>query len=105
MDCSAIKAFPKAIIRSEILKESVIYQEILLEGNAEGIAEGEAKGKAETARQIAINMMRSNISVDLIAQFTGLTLKQVQKLQKLSTKESKSPKSTKTKRRNTSSLE
>ncbi len=88
------------------MKESVIYQEILLEGKAEGIVEGEArgiakgeaKGKTEERNQIAQNMMRSNISVELIAQFTGLTLKQVQKLQKLSAKKGQSPKSAKTKR-------
>jgi predicted transposase YdaD len=74
------------------MKESVIYQEILLEGKAEGIAEGEAKGKTKERNQIAINMMRSNISVELIAQFTELTLKQVQKLQKLSAKKAQQPK-------------
>jgi predicted transposase YdaD len=67
------------------MKESVIYQEILLEGEAKG----EAKGKAEAANQIALNMLRSNVSVDLITQFTGLTLKQVQKLQKNSEKQAK----------------
>jgi predicted transposase/invertase (TIGR01784 family) len=100
------KEIIQRLLRSEIMKESVIYQEILLEGKAEGraegIAEGEAKGlvkgKAETARQIAINMMLSNISGELVAQFTGLTLKQVQKLQKLSAKQPKSPKSTRQKR-------
>jgi predicted transposase/invertase (TIGR01784 family) len=84
------------------MKESVIYQEILLEGEAKGLAKGEArgiaKGKAETARQIALNMMHSNISGDLVAQFTGLSLKEVQKLQKLSAKKAQSPKTAKTKR-------
>jgi hypothetical protein len=42
-------------------------------------------------------MLHSNVSIDLIAQFTGLTLKQVQKLQKLAKKESQMPKSSKTK--------
>ncbi|WP_211167663.1 ribbon-helix-helix domain-containing protein [Pseudanabaena yagii] len=71
------------------MKESVIYQEILLQGKAEG--------KAETANQIATNMLLSNISVELVAQFTGLTLKQVEKLKKLSQK-TKIPKSSKPKR-------
>jgi predicted transposase/invertase (TIGR01784 family) len=95
------KEIIQRLLRSEIMKESVIYQEILLEGEAKGKAEGEAKGKAEgeakAANQIALNMLCSNISIDLIAQFTGLTLKQVQKLQKLSKKESQMPKSSKTK--------
>jgi predicted transposase/invertase (TIGR01784 family) len=100
------KEIIQKLLRSDIMKESVIYQEILLEGEAkgkaEGIAEGEAKGlakgKAETAKQIAINMMRSNISGDLVSQFTGLSLKEVQKLQKLSAKKAQTPKSAKTKR-------
>ena len=90
------------------MKESVIYQEILLEGltegEARGLAKGEAKGEANASNKIALNMLRSNMSIDLVAQFTGLTLKQVQKLQKLSAKQSKPPKSTKTKRRNASPL-
>jgi predicted transposase/invertase (TIGR01784 family) len=92
------KEIIQRLLRSEIMKESVIYQEILLEGEAKGLAKGKAEGKAETARQIAINMMRSNISGDLVAQFTGLSLKEVQKLQKLSAKKAQTPKSTKTKR-------
>ena len=100
------KEIIQRLLRSEIMKESVIYQEILLEGEAKGlakgeargIAKGEAKGKAETARQIALNMMQSNISGDLVAQFTGLSLKEVQKLQKLSAQKAQSPKSAKTKR-------
>jgi len=77
------------LLRSEIMKESVIYQEILMEGEARG----EARGKTETANQIAQNMLRSDMSVDLIAQFTGLSLKQVQKLQSLLTQQV-SPKKT-----------
>ncbi|NMF59564.1 hypothetical protein [Pseudanabaena yagii] len=73
------------------MKESVIYQAILQEGMAEGIAEG----KAETTKQLALNMLRSNIAVDLVVQITGLSLKQVQKLQKTSTKPPKASKSPK----------
>jgi predicted transposase/invertase (TIGR01784 family) len=108
------KEIIQRLLRSEIMKESVIYQEILLEGKAKGLAEGEAKGlakgeakglakgeakgEAKASNQIALNMLRSNIALDLVTQFTGLTLKQVQRLQKLSTKPSKMPKSSKTKR-------
>ena len=85
----------RKIFRSEIMRESVIYQEILEEGEAKGIAKGEAKGKAETTKQIALNMLRSNIAVDLVVQITGLSIKQVQKLQKTSTKPPKTAKSLK----------
>lgn len=78
----------KRILRREFMKESVTYQEILQEGLAEGLAQGrvegeargEARGKAEAVNQIALNMLRSNISPDLIAQFTGLSLEQIQEL-------------------------
>ncbi len=69
------------------MKESVIYQEILLEGKVEG--------KAEASNEIALNMLNSGVSIDLVAKFTGLSLKQVQKLQKLATKKTKMPKSPK----------
>jgi predicted transposase/invertase (TIGR01784 family) len=90
------------LLRSEIMKESPIYQDILLEGKAEGkaegLAKGKAEGKAEAVNQIASSMLLSNISPDLIAQFTGLSPKQIQKLKKLSAKQSQSPKSPKSKR-------
>jgi predicted transposase/invertase (TIGR01784 family) len=83
------KEIIQRLLRSEIMKESVIYQEILLEGKAEGKALGISEGKAEglmegmakERNQIALNMIHSGISIDLIAQFTGLTLEQIQKLQ------------------------
>jgi predicted transposase/invertase (TIGR01784 family) len=79
------KEIIQRLLRSEIMKESVIYQEILLEGKAEG--------EAKAANQIALNMLRSNMSPELVTQFTGLTLKQVKRLQKLSTQPPKTPKS------------
>ena len=83
------KEIIQRLLRSEIMKESVIYQEILLEGESKGLAKGEAKA----SNKIALNMLNSNISIELVAQFTGLTLKQVQKLQKLSAQKSEMPKS------------
>ncbi len=106
------KEIIKRLLRSDIMKESVIYQEILheglaegkakglaegkakglAEGKAKGLAEGLVKGKTEERNQIALNMLSSNMSVDVVAQLTGLTAKQVQKLQKLSNKKSQKPK-------------
>jgi len=66
------------------MKESVIYQEILLEGETKGRLEGEIKGrlegKLEERIQIAQNMLHSGISIDLITQFTGLSLEQIERL-------------------------
>ncbi len=120
------KEIIQRLLRSEIMKTSVIYQEILLEGMTEGIAKGMAqgmaqgeaqglvkgeaqglvkgevqglvKGEAKATRQIAINMLNDNISADLVSKFTGLTLKQVQKLQQLSAKQLQQPKLPKVKR-------
>ncbi len=96
------KEIIQRLLRSEIMKESVIYQEILLEGIAEGeakgLTKGLTKGKAEEKNQIALKMLRSSISVNAIAQFTGLTLKQIEKLQKLATKNPRTRKTTRTKR-------
>jgi len=72
----------KKIFRSEAMKESVTYQEILLEGKAEGLVEGEIKGKTEERTQIARNMLHSGLNLDLISQFTGLSLEDIRKLQR-----------------------
>lgn len=72
------------------MKESVTYQEILLQGEvkgiakgkAEGLIEGEIKGMAKEKNQIALNILHSGISIELIDQFTGLTIEQIQSLEK-----------------------
>ena len=61
------------ILRSEIMRESVIYQQIL--------EEGEAKGEAETTRKLALNLLRIGMSLEQIAQVTELSIEQVQVLQ------------------------
>jgi len=82
------------LLRSEIMKESVIYQDILLEGKVKGKAEG----KAEERNQIALKMLLSNVSVDLVSQFTGLSIKQIEKLQKSATESAKNTKSSRSRR-------
>ena len=67
-------------------------REGLAKGEAEGLAKGLAEGKVEATNQIALNMLRSNMSPDLVAQVTGLTAKQILKLQKTSTKQSRTKK-------------
>lgn len=55
------------------MRESVIYQQIL--------EEGEAKGEAETRRKLALNLLRIGMSLEQIAQVTELSLEQIQVLQ------------------------
>ena len=55
------------------MRESVIYQQIEAQGMEKGIAQG--------IEQVALNMLREGISIDLIVQVTGLTVEKVQQLQ------------------------
>jgi predicted transposase/invertase (TIGR01784 family) len=68
------------------MRESVIYQEILEEGEAKGIAKGEAKGEAkgiaETTKKLALNLLRIGMSLEQISEVTELSLEQVQALEK-----------------------
>ena len=51
-------------------------------GRAEGLAEGEAKGKAEEQRTIARRLLAAGLSVELVAEGTGLSAEEVIALQK-----------------------
>ena len=77
----------RKILRSEIMRESVIYQEILeegkVEGKVEGKAEGKVEGKAETTRKLALNLLRIGMNLEQIAEVTELSLEEVQALQSL----------------------
>ncbi|MGV0025636.1 Rpn family recombination-promoting nuclease/putative transposase [Phormidesmis priestleyi] len=67
----------QTILRRELMQESVIYQDILLEGEAKG----EAKGKAEALEQVATNLLNEGMSIDVVVKVTGLSIEQVQQLQ------------------------
>ncbi len=98
------------LLKSNIMKESVIYQDILAEGLAEGrargmaegkakgMAEGKAKGMAEEKNKIATNMLKSNMTTELIAQITGLSIRQIEKLQKTVASPAKKTKTSTSKR-------
>jgi len=63
----------KKILRSDIMRESVIYQDILEEGREEG--------EEEKARQIALKMLSAGFPVPEIAQFTDLSPDAIEELQ------------------------
>ena len=52
----------------------------ITEGKAKGIAEGIAEGKAEMQYQIAANLKKAGIPIDIIAQNTDLTEEEIKKL-------------------------
>jgi predicted transposase/invertase (TIGR01784 family) len=63
------------------MRESVIYQDILEEGEAKGEAKGRAEGKAETTRKLAMNLLRIGMNLEQIAEVTELSVEQVRDLQ------------------------
>ncbi|MBD2362340.1 Rpn family recombination-promoting nuclease/putative transposase [Anabaena minutissima FACHB-250] len=67
----------KRILRSDIMRESVIYQDIL----QEGLKEGFEQGIEQNTQEIAIKMINKGISLEIIVDVTGLTMEQLQKLQ------------------------
>ena len=50
-------------------------------GEQRGITLGEQRGEQRGKQEVALNMLRSGISREQIAQFTGLSLEQIQQLQ------------------------
>ncbi|MFM7791250.1 MAG: flagellar assembly protein H, partial [Microcystis panniformis] len=68
----------KKILRSDIMRESVIYQDILEEGKEKGLQ----KGKEEKARQIALKMLSAGFSIPEIARFTDLSPDAIEQLQR-----------------------
>ncbi len=60
------------------MRESVIYQEILEEGEAKGKAEG----IAEATKKLALNLLRIGMSLEQISEVPELSLEQVKTLEK-----------------------
>jgi predicted transposase/invertase (TIGR01784 family) len=73
------KNLVKQILRRDIMRESVIYQDIL----AEGLAEGEGKWRIEEARGLVIRQLTrklGNVSPYLLAKIEALPLNRVESL-------------------------
>jgi len=66
------------------MKESVIYQEILREGEIKGKLEGKLEGKIE----VALNLLRNEMTVEQVVMFTGLPQDSIEKLAQTLTRES-----------------
>ncbi|WP_335119064.1 hypothetical protein [Nostoc sp.] len=72
-----LKLTPMSIAVRDIMRESVIYQEI----EAEAKAKGRAEGKAEGIRLVAANLLKSQMSLEEVTKLTGLSVEDVQLLQ------------------------
>ncbi len=66
----------RQIIRRDVMRESVIYQEILQEGELIG----EQRGILEGKQQVAINLLRQGMTVEQVVNLTELPRDVVQKL-------------------------
>jgi predicted transposase/invertase (TIGR01784 family) len=64
----------RTLFREDIMRESVIYQEIL--------QEGELKGQLKGHQEVALNLLREGMSHETIAKVTGLTIAEVETLAK-----------------------
>ena len=69
----------KGILRSDIMQESAIYQEIYHSGELKG----ELKGKQEEKERVALSLLRQGISNEVIANATELSLETIELLQKI----------------------
>jgi predicted transposase/invertase (TIGR01784 family) len=67
------KAIISSIIRRDVMQESVTYQAIVQEGRDEG--------EGRKGREIALNLLREGLSIELIARSTGLSIEAIQQLQ------------------------
>jgi len=76
------KEFIQRVLRRDVMRESVIFQEIEAEAKAEGRAEGKAEGKAEGIRLVAVNLLKSQMPLAEVVRVTGLSLEEAELLQK-----------------------
>lgn len=69
----------KSILEYDDVKDAIDYHRRLAkaEGKTEGIAKGRAEGIAETKRQIAAEMLKAGIDLNIITQTTGLTEEEI----------------------------
>jgi predicted transposase/invertase (TIGR01784 family) len=78
----------KSILRSDIMQESAIYQEIYhagelrgeLKGELRGELKGKLKGELEAQIKIALNLLKKGLTTNEIVELTGLSLDLVQGL-------------------------
>ncbi|GFE70320.1 hypothetical protein CFPU101_29300 [Chroococcus sp. FPU101] len=62
------------------MRESVIYQEILAEGEQIGERRGEQIGEQQATEKIALNLLQAGMKIEQVAQMTELTIEQIQAL-------------------------
>ncbi|MGI0493060.1 Rpn family recombination-promoting nuclease/putative transposase [Alkalinema pantanalense CENA528] len=79
------KTVIQRILRRDVMRESVIYQEweseLKAEGRAEGRMEGRAEGQEEERRILAMKMLQEGLALETIARITEYSLEQLEAMQ------------------------
>ena len=65
-------------------KQTRFYQEVSAEGYQEGHQKGRQEGVQEKQLEIALKLLDLGLSIQLVAEGTGLSVEQVQQLQQQS---------------------
>jgi predicted transposase/invertase (TIGR01784 family) len=61
--------------------EQMAIEKGRIEDRVEGRVEGQIESRLATQSEIALNLLRQSISLEVIVQATGLTVEQIQALQ------------------------
>lgn len=78
----------KQVLSRDIMQDSVIYQSLRREVIEEGLQQGLQQGREEGIQQVTQSLLRSGMTVEQVAGFTGLSLETLQQLQQRSDDES-----------------
>lgn len=78
-----MKEYKKSIMEYEDVQDACVAakEDGFAEGKAEGRAEGLAEGEANKAREIAFELLKKQIPVEIISETTGLTEDEIRHLQ------------------------
>ena len=68
------------LMRREIMRESVVYQEIRKEALDEGRQEGRQEGLIQGKEAVAWNLLQAGMSLEKVVSFTGLSMEVVEQL-------------------------
>ncbi len=63
------------------IKNTRVYQDALREGELKGLQRGLRKGLLKGRQEIALNLLKSGMDIEQVAQVTGLKVEQVRQLQ------------------------
>lgn len=78
-----MKEYEKSIMEYADVQDACVAakEDGFAEGKAEGLAEGEVRGEAKKAREIAFELLKRKIPIEIISETTGLTEDEIRHLQ------------------------